>query len=53
MIKIERDAFDKHEFVIDELSKFTEYRVWMLAGTIVGDGPTSYPVMVKTDEDGK
>jgi receptor-type tyrosine-protein phosphatase F len=44
---------DKREFVIDELRKFTEYRIWMLAGTQIGDGPKSYPVVVKTDEDGK
>lgn len=40
------------EYVIDELKKWTEYRVWMLAGTVVGDGPTSYPVLVRTGEDG-
>ena len=36
----------------EELKKWTEYRVWMLAGTIVGDGPSSYPVLVRTGEDG-
>ena len=41
------------EFVIDELKKWTEYRVWMLAGTIIGDGPSSYPVLVRTGEDGR
>lgn len=41
------------EYVIDELKKWTEYRVWMLAGTIVGDGPSSYPVLVRTGEDGR
>ena len=44
---------DAAEFVIDELKKWTEYRVWMLAGTIVGDGPPSYPVLVRTGEDGR
>ena len=43
---------DTREFVIDELRKWTEYRIWMLAGTQIGDGPISYPVVVKTDEDG-
>ena len=43
----------KKEYVIDELQKFTEYRLWMKAGTSVGDGPRSYPVLTKTDEDGK
>ena len=54
MIKIEREAFEKYEFVVDELLKYTEYRVWMLAGTSVGDGPiSSPPYQVKTGEDGK
>lgn len=44
---------DKREFVMDELRKFTEYRIWMLAGTQIGDGPISYPIVVKTEEDGK
>ena len=51
MVKIE-DVSNTSEFVIDELKKWTEYRVWMLAGTIVGDGPSSYPVLVRTGEDG-
>ena len=50
MVRIEDT--NASEFVIDELKKWTEYRVWMLAGTIVGDGPTSYPVLVRTGEDG-
>ena len=40
------------EFVIDELMKWANYRIWMLAGTSVGDGPKSSPIDVKTDEDG-
>ena len=52
MIEIEKESLDSYEFVIDELLKYTEYRLWMLAGTSVGDGPKSYPVVVKTDEDG-
>ena len=41
------------EFVIDELLKWTNYRIWMLAGTSVGDGPKSAPIDIKTDEDGR
>ena len=41
------------EFVIDELLKWTNYRIWMLAGTSVGDGPKSAPLDIKTDEDGR
>jgi receptor-type tyrosine-protein phosphatase F len=43
---------EAREFVIDELEKWTEYRLWILAGTSVGDGPNSFPVDIKTDEDG-
>ena len=50
MIQIEDP--NASEYVIDELKKWTEYRVWMLAGTIVGDGPISYPTLVRTGEDG-
>lgn len=39
-------------FVIDELKKWTAYRIWVLAGTSVGDGPASYPITVQTYEDG-
>ncbi|XP_076293559.1 tyrosine-protein phosphatase Lar isoform X3 [Lasioglossum baleicum] len=38
-------------FELDELKKWTEYRIWVLAGTSVGDGPPSYPISVKTHED--
>ncbi|KAL1129262.1 hypothetical protein AAG570_013791 [Ranatra chinensis] len=38
-------------FVIDELKPWTEYRIWVLAGTSVGDGPSSYPIAVRTQED--
>lgn len=37
--------------VLDELRRWTEYRIWVLAGTSVGDGPASYPVTVRTHED--
>ena len=52
MIEITKDSLKNYEFTIDELLKYTEYRLWMLAGTSVGDGPISYPIIVKTDEDG-
>ena len=41
------------DFVIDQLMKWTNYRIWMLAGTSVGDGPKSPPIDIKTDEDGR
>lgn len=44
---------DTREYVLDDLAKWTDYRIWMLAGTSVGDGPKSKPIDVRTDEDGK
>lgn len=38
--------------VLDELKRWTEYKIWVLAGTSVGDGPRSYPMTVRTHEDG-
>ena len=43
---------NEKEFLITGLEKWTEYRVWMLAGTMVGDGVTSNPIEVRTEEDG-
>ncbi|XP_066985469.1 tyrosine-protein phosphatase Lar isoform X3 [Macrobrachium rosenbergii] len=42
---------NKREYLITNLQKWTEYRVWMLAGTVVGDGVKSDPLLVRTDED--
>lgn len=39
-------------YVLDGLKKWTEYKIWVLASTVVGDGPPSPPVIVRTDEDG-
>ncbi|KAJ6224858.1 hypothetical protein RDWZM_003403 [Blomia tropicalis] len=36
---------------IDNLEKWTQYRVQLLAGTKIGDGPLSEPIIVRTDED--
>ncbi|CAL4124379.1 unnamed protein product, partial [Meganyctiphanes norvegica] len=44
---------DDRDFTIKDLEKRTEYRVWMLAGTIVGDGLKSEPIQVRTDENGE
>ena len=40
------------EYLITKLKKWTEYRVWMLAGTVIGDGLKSEALFVRTDEDG-
>lgn len=42
----------QREYLIPNLRKWTEYRVWMQAGTVVGDGVMSEPELVRTDEDG-
>lgn len=40
------------EIVLDELRRWTDYKIWVLAGTKVGDGPRSFPMVVRTLEDG-
>jgi receptor-type tyrosine-protein phosphatase F len=40
------------KIILDELKKWTEYKIWVLAGTSVGDGPRSYPINIRTHEDG-
>lgn len=40
------------EIILDELKRWTEYKIWVLAGTKIGDGPKSYPITVRTLEDG-
>lgn len=43
---------NQFEYLITKLKKWTEYRVWMLAGTRIGDGVRSDALFVRTDEDG-
>ena len=38
---------------IGNLRKFTDYKIWVVAYTSVGDGPPSDVVIKRTDEDGK
>lgn len=40
------------EYTVDQLKKWTEYKIWVLAGTSVGDGPNTDPIIIRTDEDG-
>ncbi|XP_076353516.1 tyrosine-protein phosphatase Lar-like isoform X3 [Tachypleus tridentatus] len=42
---------DERSFTIDGLEKWTKYLVWVLAGTVIGDGPSSKPLNICTDED--
>ena len=39
-------------FILDELKRWTDYRIWVHAGTSVGDGPASSPITIRTHEDG-
>lgn len=52
MLKTPLPGSGATEFVLEELKKWTQYRVWVLAGTSVGDGPASEPITVRTQEDG-
>lgn len=49
---VRRPDANEREYLITNLKKWTEYRVWMLAGTVIGDGVKSDPQLVRTDEDG-
>jgi len=40
-------------YTLEGLRRWTEYKIWVLAGTSVGDGPSSFPLTVRTREDGK
>ncbi|KAG8188904.1 hypothetical protein JTE90_014959 [Oedothorax gibbosus] len=42
---------DERTYVVAGLEKWTEYSVWVLAGTEVGDGPPSPAIVLRTDED--
>ncbi|KAI8121523.1 Tyrosine-protein phosphatase Lar [Lucilia cuprina] len=44
-------TLNKTEIILDELKRWTEYKIWVLAGTSVGDGPRSHPLIVRTHED--
>uniref|UniRef100_A0A1B0A8A1 Fibronectin type-III domain-containing protein n=1 Tax=Glossina pallidipes TaxID=7398 RepID=A0A1B0A8A1_GLOPL len=45
-------TLNKTHLILDELKRWTEYKIWVLAGTSVGDGPRSHPIIVRTHEDG-
>jgi hypothetical protein len=44
---------DGRSRVLGALATWTEYKIWVLAFTNVGDGPRSAPIIVQTDEDGR
>ena len=43
---------NEHTATINNLAKWTKYKVWVKAYTRVGDGPLSPAIIVLTDEDG-
>lgn len=46
-------SVEAEEIVLGELEIFTEYKIWVIAFTTVGDGPCSQPIRVWTNEDGR
>ncbi|XP_055886068.1 tyrosine-protein phosphatase Lar-like isoform X5 [Biomphalaria glabrata] len=42
---------DEKSANVKDLKTWTDYKVWVSAFTAVGDGPSSTPIIVKTDED--
>jgi hypothetical protein len=42
----------EHSATVNNLAKWTKYKVWVKAYTRVGDGPLSPTILVTTDEDG-
>ena len=44
---------NEHSLTIKSLKKWTHYRIAVLAGTKIGDGPASPFVTLRTDEDGR
>lgn len=50
---VEGIGHEHSSWEINNLEKWTEYKVWVRAHTDVGPGPESIPVRVRTDEDGR
>lgn len=44
---------EKRLYLLTNLNSWTEYKVWMLAGTAIGDGPPSAPILTRTYENGR
>ncbi|XP_076346267.1 tyrosine-protein phosphatase Lar-like isoform X2 [Tachypleus tridentatus] len=42
---------DERSYTIDGLEEWTRYYIWVLAGTVIGDGPSSKPLNICTEED--
>lgn len=42
---------DVNSYILTDLATWTQYKIWLLAFTSVGDGPKSTPILVNTEED--
>ncbi|KAK3612593.1 hypothetical protein CHS0354_042101 [Potamilus streckersoni] len=49
--QVEDVASEARSVLLQSLSTWTVYKIWVLAFTSVGDGPLSEPIWVRTDED--
>lgn len=43
---------EKYHYLLENLEKWTEYRVTVSAHTEAGEGPESLPQLIRTEEDG-
>lgn len=43
---------EKYHYLLENLDKWTEYRVTVSAHTEAGEGPESLPQLIRTEEDG-
>ena len=56
--KVDQDAetievgADERSYILQALSKYTEYEISIVACTVVGDGPPSDTMTIRTAEDG-
>lgn len=51
--KREEVTADMLKFLLQGLSKLTEYKIWVVAGNAKGNSPKSPPVVILTKEEGK
>ncbi|XP_036361663.1 receptor-type tyrosine-protein phosphatase F isoform X7 [Octopus sinensis] len=56
-VKTKNDALvvnvdaDVNSYILTDLSKWTQYKIWLLAYTSIGESPSSQPILVSTEED--
>lgn len=52
VIVVNVDA-DVNSYILTDLSKWTQYKIWLLASTSIGESSSSQPILVSTEEDGR